>query len=40
MDDGRLVVVVLNIIRMVKSKRLREAGHVARMVKNRNAYGL
>jgi hypothetical protein len=25
---------------MVKLKRLREAGHVARMVKNRNAYRL
>jgi len=29
-----------NIIRIVKSKRLREAGHVARMVRNRNAYRL
>lgn len=29
-----------NIIRMVKSKRLREAGHVARMVKYGNAYRL
>lgn len=28
---------MLNVIRMVRSKRLREAGHVARMVKNRNA---
>jgi hypothetical protein len=31
---------MLNVIRMVKQKRLREAGHVARMVKYRNAYRL
>jgi hypothetical protein len=27
-----------NIIRMIKSRRLRWAGHVARMVETRNAY--
>jgi hypothetical protein len=27
-----------NIIRMIKSRRMRWAGHVARMVANRNAY--
>jgi hypothetical protein len=27
-----------NIIRMIKSKRMRRAGHVARMGKKRNAY--
>jgi hypothetical protein len=27
-----------NIIRMIKSRRMRREGHVARMVKKRNAY--
>jgi hypothetical protein len=30
----------LNIIRMIKSSRMRWAGHVARMVAKRNAYGI
>jgi hypothetical protein len=29
-----------NIIRMIKSRRMRWAGHVARMWKTRNAYGI
>jgi hypothetical protein len=29
-----------NIIRMIKSRRMRWAGHVARMGENRNAYRL
>jgi hypothetical protein len=29
-----------NIIRMIKSRRIRWAGHVARMGKKRNAYGI
>jgi hypothetical protein len=29
-----------SIIRMIKLRRMRWAGYVARMVKNRNAYGL
>jgi hypothetical protein len=35
MDEGWFVVVVPNVIRTMKSKRLGEAGHVARMVKNK-----
>jgi hypothetical protein len=30
----------LNIIRMIKSRRVRWAGHVARMGEKRNAYGI
>jgi hypothetical protein len=30
----------LNIIRMIKSRRMRMAGHVARMGLQRNAYGI
>jgi hypothetical protein len=29
-----------NIIRVIKSTRMRWAGHVARMVEKRNAYGI
>jgi hypothetical protein len=29
-----------NIIRMIKSRRMRWAGHVARMGEKRNAYGI
>jgi hypothetical protein len=29
-----------SVIRMIKSRRMRWAGHVARMVEKRNAYGI
>jgi hypothetical protein len=37
-ENYRSTYMVLSIIRMIKSRRMRWAGHVARMGETRNAY--